>query len=210
MEGKFSSMSLDSSPQNTRSVSRRKDLVHPLEKMLSLFARRVKGQPSVTLTLCLFSGLPPGSVSNCGRWLKICLCYSRGSRLLNRWVGKRLTGQFGVFDSRHRGGGEFASYICVCVCVSVCAGFNSTYVASASLSVSRCFLNLPFLCHLTGLSFFLSLFVFLFLPCCSKRSLVLVISLFVEELRTNILLPSQWGGVCLFAFHPSLRLLCIF
>lgn len=121
MEGKFCSMSLDSSPQNTCSVSRRKDLVHPLEKLLSLFARRVKGQPSVTLTLCLFSGSPPGSVSNCGRWLKICLCYSTGSRLLNRWVGKRLTGQFGVFDSWHRGGGEFALYICVCVreCVQV-------------------------------------------------------------------------------------------
>lgn len=75
---------------------------------------------------------------------------------------------------------------------------------SASLSVSHCCLNLLFLSHLTTLSFFLCLFVFLFPSCCSKRSLVLFIRLFVEELRPNICCPAQWGGVCLpFTLHSA-------
>lgn len=63
-------------------------------KTRSLFARGVRGHPRVTLTLCLFSGQPPGSVSNCGA--EMCLCYSGGSRLLKQVGGKRCDSGFTV------------------------------------------------------------------------------------------------------------------
>lgn len=138
-------MSPDGSIPNTCSVWRRKGLTRPLEKMLSLFARRVKGHYNVTPALCLFSGSPHGSVSNCGRGVETLLSCSRGSQLLNSWVENKMTA------------GHAVCIIALVLIAPVWLLLPLLFQLFSSLDVS-----------IHQFVFFWSFF--LFLPCCSMRS----------------------------------------